>query len=114
MNNSTFKIGAPSKRLLDASKLSSVLDGAVADQVDHTAERITEQVQSQARNIRAKSKPEPKTQVALCLAQSVRARISMLAAQKTTATGGEEKFSNQDIMEQAIMEYLNREEAKMK
>lgn len=113
MNNGNFKIASVPKRVIDTSKLSSVLDGAVADQIERVVEPIQPQIAHDS-NIRTKSKPEPKTQIAFCLAQSVRARISMLAAQKTTATGGLEKFSNQDIMEQAVMEYLDREEIKLK
>jgi len=113
MNSGNFKIASVPKRQIDTSKLNSVLDGAVADQVERVPV-VSEQPKTTDNIITKKIKPEPKTQIAFCLSASVRARISMVAAQKTTATGGAEKFSNQDIMEQAVMEYLDREERKSK
>lgn len=113
MNNGNFKIASVPKRTIDSSKLNSVLDGAIADQIEHVIDPSKTAIKHGS-NIKTKSKPEPKTQLAFCLAPSVRARIAMLAAQKTTATGGLEKFSNQDIMEQAVMEYLEREEKKLR
>lgn len=108
MTTGEFKIApAKAKRVIDIAKLGSVLDGAVVGQVEVAPEIPVEAPQMQA-------KPEPKTQAALRLAPSVQARITMMAAQKTAATGGIQTFGKQDIMEQAILEYLDREEKKQK